>query len=226
MLFKDGAISNEEIYVVNDNLYETQINVQDINLEISLYKMKVDELEQNLFSYKTDLHEKSSTLKSRVFSSLNTLSGAITLWKEINLIKSPISGTVSFSSLMKENQNLLSHDTLATVFNKNSKVIAKATIEEFGSGRITASNKVKISLDSFPSQEYGEVYGYIKNLSLVPINGQYVATIELENELNTSTGAIVPFRPNTKGTALIITKERRLFERLLDKLIYILNRNH
>ena len=55
--------------------------------------------------------------------------------------------------------------------------------------------------------------------------GQYVATIELENELNTSTGSVIPFRPNTKGTALIITKERRLFERLLDKLIYTINRN-
>jgi len=127
---------------------------------------------------------------------------------------------------MKENKNLLSHDTLATVFNKNSEVIAKATIEEFGSGRISTSNDVKISLDSYPSQEFGEIYGHIKNLSIVPINGKYIATIELKNKLNTSTGRVIPFTPNIKGTALIITKERRLIERLLDKLIYTINRNY
>jgi hypothetical protein len=77
--------------------------------------------------------------------------------------------------------------------------------------------------------EYGSIKGKVKSISLttnaVKTANQgdienYLVLVELPNELTTNYGSKLEFKYEIKGTADIITNNRRLGQRLFDNLKY------
>lgn len=50
----------------------------------------------------------------------------------------------------------------------------------------------------------------------------YLVTVKLDSGLMTNYGKKLPFRQESHGTAEIITKDRRLIQRLFDNLKYVI----
>ncbi|MGE8241716.1 MAG: HlyD family secretion protein, partial [Sphingobacterium sp.] len=87
-----------------------------------------------------------------------------------------------------------------------------------------------IKLDNYPFNEYGSLHGLVKEISLVTNTQEtnqgnienYLVQVELPNGLKTNYGQQLPFKFELKGSAEIITKDRRLIERVFDNLKYML----
>jgi len=82
--------------------------------------------------------------------------------------------------------------------------------------------------------EYGYVRAVVDNISLVSsritlgdgmATDSYLVTITFPRGFVTNYGSTLPFKFETKGTAEIITKDRRLIERFFDNLKYIRHSN-
>lgn len=87
------------------------------------------------------------------------------------------------------------------------------------SGKIKVGQKVKLSLQDFPDNEYGVLQGRISRISSVTDEeGNYIMEVSLPNSLITSYKKAIPFRQEMQANASIITEDLRLIERFFYQL--------
>jgi len=81
--------------------------------------------------------------------------------------------------------------------------------------------------------KYGSISGKVTEISLVSGKrvdasnqslSQYLVKVDLPNGLKTNYGSELKFKFGEKGTAEIITADRRLYERMFDNMKYQLKR--
>lgn len=152
------------------------------------------------------------------------LQAALDQWKLQYLITAPIAGTLVWQTGLGEGQFLNAGKAPGTIIPASCEgVVAICTAPTTGSGRMSLGNRVQIELDAFPPDEFGYLEGKVSYISRLPAANQegkffYQVEVKLPNTLHSSYNKIIPFRQNLSGTARIVTKERRMLERLLGKL--------
>lgn len=110
----------------------------------------------------------------------------------------------------------------------NNQIIGQVNLPENGSGKVKVGQSVIIKLNNYPFNEYGSLKGRVKRISLVTnqqtlsdsqnkINS-YLVDIDLPFGLKTNYGLELNFHAESKGSAEIITADRRLIERFFDNL--------
>jgi hypothetical protein len=161
-----------------------------------------------------------------IIEDVERLKNEIINWRQSYLIKSPITGRISFSKVWSEQQFVKANEEVFVVVPPNGvgEIIAKAYLPIQNSGKVSTDQVVKIRLDGFNYQEYGVVEAMVKDISLVPtsIDGFegafYVLEVDLPNGLQTTYDKSIPFRQEMRGLGIITTKERRILVRIFDKL--------
>ena len=102
------------------------------------------------------------------------------------------------------------------------KIIGRAALPAQGSGKVRDSLAVNISLDGYPDEEFGILKARVKSISPVPQEDQtYLVEVELPDTLVTTYNKLIPFQQEMLGQANIVTEDRRILERIFDKLISI-----
>lgn len=67
---------------------------------------------------------------------------------------------------------------------ENSNYIVKAKTPPFNTGKIKKGQRVNISLESYPEEEFGTLNGRVTKVSLTPDkNGLYIVDVSLPNDL-------------------------------------------
>ncbi len=220
-LFAKGVVTSSDVLPVENRFLDKQLAVEDINIQIKLYEVRLRELSQTLTDFKIQRMERLQQLKASVFSSYFALTSEISLWKQRYLIRSPMNGSVSFSQFWSANQYVKQGDVVLAVANHTKEIIGKIQINPIGAGKIETGQRVDIELASFPAVEYGQLVGKVKSISLVPGKQGYLVDVSLPEKLMTTYGKQLPFSPNLIGNAKVLTSEKRLFERFLAKILYV-----
>ncbi|MCB0520759.1 MAG: HlyD family efflux transporter periplasmic adaptor subunit [Lewinellaceae bacterium] len=183
-------------------------------LRIQQIRGQILELEQNQSDNRS---ERNLAFQAE----LKQLQGEITLWKEHWLITAPIDGEVALTKAWSEQQYVKEGEEVLTIVPVKAAgpIIAKALLPDRGAGKVREGMGVHIRLDGFPYQEYGVLNGSVKYLAPVPGEQGYEAGIEVPGDLITSYGKNILFRQEMMGTARIVTKDKSLLSRLLNKII-------
>ncbi|HSO88378.1 MAG TPA: HlyD family efflux transporter periplasmic adaptor subunit [Draconibacterium sp.] len=194
------------------NLASTQITMNQLKQQIQEQKVLKAETENKLLA----------ALKEKYDNLVNQLKA----WEQAFVLKTPIGGQVTFTNFWSVNQFVSSGNVVFTVVPDNEqKIIGKATVPIAGAGKVEVGQRVNIKLDNYPYMEFGLLEGKITNISMVPVSnekgGYYTAEIELFNKLITNYKKELPFNQEMQGNAEIITKDRRLIERLIEPLVSI-----
>lgn len=218
-LFKMGLISKEDLenreseYLLkNNNLENAKANLVSIELQKS-------QLNRSLFELDMELKEKTKDLILNLKESYKNLFSRILQWEKSYLIRSPISGQVSFLSYWSENQYIKSGERVfAIVPIEKSKLIGKVTLPIRGSGKVKVGQKVNLKFENYPYTEFGIVKGIIVSKSIIPENNQYLLEVNLPNGLLTNYQKILAYHPEMKGIAEIITEDTRLLERFINPI--------
>jgi HlyD family secretion protein len=105
---------------------------------------------------------------------------------------------------------------------ETSKIIGKIKLAFAGAGKVELDQSVNIKFTNYPYMEYGMVKGIIKNISSVPSQNYYIVNIDLPDGLLTNYKKLLNFSQGMSGTAEIITKDKRLLERIIDPIKSIL----
>jgi HlyD family secretion protein len=194
------------------DLASTQMNMNQVKQQIQEQKVLNAETENKLIA---GLKGKYENLVSQ-----------LKLWEQTYVLKTPIAGQVTFTNFWSENQFVAIGNVVFTVVPfDEQKIIGKATVPLAGAGKVQIGQRVNIKLDNFPHMEFGLLEGKVNNISMVPVatdkGGYYSAEIELSNKLVTNYNKELPFNQEMQGNAEIITKDRRLIERLVEPLVSI-----
>ena len=194
------------------------------------HRFKLGEITPYYLEFRKELNEyhnnnNKSQLTYNIYHALDELNYQLTLWKMKYTIRSPIEGTVSLGNVWANNQSIIIGEVVMSIVPLDQgKVIGRMEIPAAGLGKIKKGQEVIIKLDNYPFTEFGVIKGIITSISLVPVNGIYIAIIELPNGLQSNYGNSLIFNQEMGGTANIIIEELSLFERFLHPVRSAINR--
>lgn len=176
--------------------------------------------------------EKQIELRMAVISAFNDLQDNIKSWEQKYIFRSPFSGKVQFLKFYTYDQFITSGEPVFTIVAKEEKALGQVSLPALGSGKIKIGQEVIVKLDNFPYMEYGSIKGQVNSISLTTNITKtennnidtYMVLVDFPDQLKTNYGKQLDFRAEAKGTAEIITNDRRLVQRFFDNLKYVLNK--
>ncbi|MEL5893751.1 HlyD family efflux transporter periplasmic adaptor subunit [Bacteroides sp. GD17] len=187
-------------------------------------EMQLVQHEENLLDIRKQAYDEEQNHRTDLKNAVEQLSAQLSAWEHSYLLKSPVSGRVTFMTVWSRNQNVKSGETVFMVQpSDSSMVLGKALLPLQGSGKVHAGQRVHIRLNNYPDQEFGYVKGEVKSVSPAPTEeGMYVVEITLPDGLKTNYKKQLPVSRELKGTADIILADRNVLERLLAPLRKVL----
>lgn len=176
--------------------------------------------EEELINLRIQYEEELYTYQQQLDETYRLLYEQYNQWKDKYILESNVDGVITLSNFWSNNQTVNTGERVATVVPfKQTRIIGRATIDMIGIGKVKKGQMVNIKLNSFPYMEFGFLKGVVNNISLVPEKGKgYLAEIELHHGMQSSYSKEIKFIQEIEGVAEIITKDRRLLDRLINPL--------
>jgi len=231
-LLKSGAVSQLELEQSERNLLQTNRQQEDLDNQIIQNDMSVENFRTQIIDIKQGKSDGSSDRQLSIQQDIQRIKNELKIWKQTYLITAPISGTVSLFNIISEQQYININEELLTIVPSEGtgEIIGKAFLPMANSGKVKTGQVVNIRLNGFPFQEYGILKSTVKSISLVPVNinnqiDAYLLEIDLPNKLITTYDKEIAFRQEMQGTANIITEDRRVIDRIFDKIISLIKNN-
>ncbi|GAB1856809.1 HlyD family efflux transporter periplasmic adaptor subunit [Flavobacteriaceae bacterium MHTCC 0001] len=214
-LFEKGIISEQDYDNKQLEYAQAKRNYQNFEASISQIKENLSNAHRNSRGTEINRVKEEMTLLKQVIQSYNQLKKAIKDWEHQYVLRSNISGKVSFLNFWNTNQTVKQGDLVFTIIpNESSSFIAKLKAPAQNSGKIKEGQHVNIKLENYPETEFGILKGTVKNISLLPNKeGLYVIDVELPKKLITTYNKEINFKQEMRGVAEIITEDLRLIER-------------
>lgn len=211
---------SKSAFIQRKQTYESaRTNLLNVKLQISV-------LEQQIVELQLLIQEQHKQYSQAIEQSFNTLLNSVKQWKQQYVFISPIKGTVAFTTVRNENQNITVGDKVFSVIpEEESRMVGRIIMPMLGSGKVKTGQKVNIKFYNFPYMEFGMVIGKIKSISLISNESNYVVEVEFPNGLKTNYGKVLPFNQEMKGSAEIITEDIRLLERFFNPIRSLINQN-
>lgn len=205
-------------------LQEAQLNLK------SSWLTKQSEVSRNQLEIQRILLEETEN-KEKVYSDFitrkNELSNAINIWKEQYLQYSPITGELEYLGFWRDNSFVQNGQELFSVIPDKNNILGEVMIPSYGAGKVKIGQIVNVKINNYPYDEYGMLKGVVKSVSRITNtikteNGDfmdaYLVIVSFPDGTLTNFDKQLPLDFEAKGTAEIITKQKRLIERLFDNL--------
>jgi hypothetical protein len=144
-------------------------------------------------------------------------------WKQKFLLIAPVDGQIQILNFHKTNDYVQTGNEIFSIIPPASEIIGQVYLPEKGAGKVRVNQQVTVKLNNFPFLEYGAVKGRVQNISLIPNQQQssdgqkvnlYLVTVKFPDGLKTNYGRNLDFNFDGKGTAEIVTRDRRLVDRI------------
>lgn len=179
--------------------------------------MQIEQAKASLLDLEKQAVDEEQTQVVKLKNATEQLLAELSSWEQRYVLKSPVTGKVTFFGVWSSNQNVVSGETVFVVAPQRETLpVGKALLPLQGSGKVKVGQRVNLRLNNYPDQEFGYIKGSVKSVSPVPTaEGLYAVDISLPNGLKTNYGKILPLTREMKGSADIVTDDLRLLERLV-----------
>lgn len=231
-LFKDGVISASDHEKAKSGYLTACRQKEAIATGLLTHRMRMDQLASLILDqqivYDNQLLTLHTTLKTLCREALTSIGK----WEEQYIVRSQISGIVSLPGHLLANSYINTGEPLLAVLPEVSgtSVYARASVAGTGLGKIEIGDRVIIRLNAWPYKQFGSLKSTVEQISLLPLPGEketntFELKMSLDTPIMTTTGASLLLKPQEPGTARIITRDRRILERLFDQLLQLTNIN-
>lgn len=217
-------IEYERQYSEYLSLHESQLTLRSNRL------LKYSEINSNKIEIQRFHLEEMETREaaySELITNRNELDNSLSLWKERYLQFSPIDGELEYMGFWRDNISIQSGQDLFSIIPDKNSIIGEVLIPSYGAGKVEVGQIANIKVNNFPYDEYGLLKGVVSSISRITnkiqttegvVADTYQTIISFPDGTVTNFGKELPLDFETKGTAEIITKRKRLIERLFDNL--------
>lgn len=216
-LFEKGVISRQELDE-SEQVLLLALNKVDAFRE-ELEELYIDSLNVNDLGFKSLNRDyiNANTLYAELQLARQELKGKIDQWENTNVIKSPVSGTVTAFDLWNTYQNVGKGEHLVTIVpHQTSELIGKCKVPIRNSAKVKPGQDVLIKLENYPYREWGLLKAQVINISEIPKREKqayYAVTVTIP-KLITSYNKEINFKQEMYGTARIVLEEMSLLERI------------
>ncbi len=219
-MYEKGVIAKKEKDQKELEYLQAARSYKNLESSTSQIRELLENSKKNLEGTSIKKTQSDTRLQKKAIQSFRYLKKAIKDWEKMYALKSSIAGKVSFLSYWNKNQTVKTGDLIFTIIpQRNTSFIGKINAPASNSGKIKKLQKVQIKLLNYPSDEFGELNGKVKSISLIPDEqGYYLIDVDLPRELITTYDKKIDFRQEMKGSADIVTEDLRLIERFFYRL--------
>lgn len=216
-LFNKGIFSTQDFENKKLGYIQAERSYRNLLSNVSQLKSSLNDNYKNSKSIKINENKEEVNLKSAKTQTFYQLKKIIKDWELAYVLKSSITGKVSFLQIWTANQTITSGEAIFSVIPVLEKgYIGKLKAQALNSGKIKVGQDVNIRLANFPDSQFGMLTGKVRNISLTPDKeGNLWIDVALPKGLETSYHKKIPFQQEMSGTAEIVTEDLRLIERLL-----------
>lgn len=220
-LFEQKVISDYDMEKAEQSYLNSQQEIQQLKTSLSQEDVVSSQLSASYDKLNVQYNKEKYQLISGLKSAFEGLKSAIEQWHQNYVLTAPLSGSVTFNNVWKQNQHVKDGDKVFAIISDNpGEIIAKVKVPVGGSGKINTGQKVNIKVDGYPYLEYGLIIGKTRNISLVPNDKNYMVEVSIDQNLITTNKKQLRFTGELAGTADIITENRSLIERIFSPIKY------
>ena len=226
VLKSNGALSEEDYHSQRAN-YLSQEEA-GVSLKSSHLSKIADVNKNRIEMAKVDLEENEALRKAYIDleAKRNVLLNSMRQWKEHYLLVAPIDGELEYLGFWRENVFVQSAQELFTILPVKNKPFGEVYIPLLGAGKVKVGQLANIKLADYPYDEYGLIKGRVKSISKLTnkistsegTTETYLVVVSFPDGLTTNYGKRLKLNFESKGSIEIITKQKRLIERLFDNL--------
>jgi len=232
-LFKSGVISAQDYENIESSYLSAKRQKESIATGIFTQEIRVNQIESLIMdekiAYQNQLNLLFTSLKELCRESI----GEIAKWQEQYVIESSTKGIVSMPASLKAKKFITAGEVLFSVIPISTESItyARAEVPGVGLGRIEKGNKVLIRIDAWPYKQFGSIVTQVDQISKLSFpDGKEVKTFELlmviNHPIQTNRGISLTLKPEEPGRGRIITKDRRILDRIFDQFLQITSNNN
>jgi len=228
-LYVRGAIAKHEFFKNKSELIFKKQELANLKKTYVNYKITVTNYLKQKDEATQQFEQQKRTFNTNISANIKSIKNYINNWQQNYTFTSPINGKLTYLSNLTENQFIKTSSTLFAVVPNNQNYIGQITIPTRGFGKVAKGQKVRIKLNNYPYQEFGQLIGIITDISLIPTaisetQNAYFITISLPQDLITTYKKEITFTPEMTGTAEIITEDLRLIERVFNMFRKVLDK--
>jgi len=229
ILYKRGVIAKHDFFKNQSELIAKKQELANLKKTYVNYKITVTNYLKQKSETTQQFEQQKRTLNTNITANIKTIKNYINNWQQNYTFTSPIDGNLSYLSNLNQNQFVNTSSILFAVVPNNQNYIGQITIPTQGFGKVAKGQKVRIKLNNYPYQEFGQLIGEIINISLIPTaisetQNAYFITISLPQNLTTTYKKEITFTPEMTGTAEIITEDLRLIDRIFNTFRKVLDK--
>ncbi|MCG2460523.1 HlyD family secretion protein [Flavobacteriaceae bacterium F89] len=216
-LYSKGVVSRQDLELMEVNLLNAEREFRVLNQNLNQLRLEKTTLNRTQDLMYNEEFKKENVFISDFLLARQNLSAAISEWKEEYLLRSPITGRISFFDVWGKYQNVKQGETVFTIVPLiKGHFIGKCKVPIRNSGKVKEGQKVLIKLENYPYREWGLLSGEVQTISEVPSlddNPGYVVYVKV-NGLVTSYGKKLEFRQEMLGNAEILLEKMTLLDRI------------
>jgi len=219
MLYKKDVLSLVDYKSSESAMLQKKFSFNESRTDLAETQKDIIEIEQEVIGAQKEYEDQKLKLQTEIIESYNILKARLEYWFKTFVLQTPIDGKVTFTNYWSKNQQVKADEVVFTVVPfHESKIIGRVNLPLRGAGKVKPGQQVNIRFDNFPYMEYGIVKGTVKSISLVPSNDNYIAEVELPQNLETNYHIPLVFSQEMKGDAEIITDDLRLIQRFFNPI--------
>lgn len=229
-LYEVKAISEQEYNRQQSSFYDMQNAYKELHNNKLSHIAQIKRNEQQIQQYILEEQEKLDKLKEDLSASKSQLENMIHTWKKRYLQVSPIDGQMEYLGFWRENYFVQNNQELFSILPYQNEIVGEVIMPSYGIGKVKVGQTANVKVNNYPYMEYGLIKGQVSSISRLAnkikqsSNGAmdeenvYRILISFPEGLKTNFGRTLDLDFESQGTAEIITKPKRLIERLFDNL--------
>lgn len=217
LLYERQVISKFELQQNEQLVIDAKNNLGNFKKSVIQTSITISELEKQLNSLKVEHKKIKEELLQKIKLSILTLKIDLKNWGNNSQLISPFDGKLSYLKTVHQYDYIEAGTSLFAIIPENQDYIGYLDVPKSGYGKIKTGQLVRIKIDNYPYQEFGQLEGIISSISLLPKDSVYRIEFSLPKGMRSSYNKVFEYYPEMSGTAEIITEDIRLLTRIFNK---------
>ena len=224
-LLNDRVIAQKELEQSETVYLQHKRTLETTKASILQHAMQAKQLESQIGELTLSKGEQAQDKTLSLAEDRHRLLSAIAAWKQTFLITAPIDGQVSFTKIWSVQQHIGAGEEVmavvpgASAVSVRQVVVGKASLSAAAAAKVKEGHRALIRIEGYPAQEFGALEAVVANLSLMPNEETYQFDLLFEQDSLVSTYGKTPsLRQEIPAQVRIITEDRRVMERIFDRL--------
>lgn len=230
-LYRKGSISREQYDQKEDELNRKYNELQMAKSNLSEHKKRIIDITVQLDELDFEKNKNDLSGINAIRLAVKKVKNEILAWENLYILRAPIDGRLNYLQFVKNDLHIDGNQTIASIAPISEKDNTKGLEGEMlipadKSADVEIGQEVNVKLAAFKEKEYGILIGKVKEMSDVQTTIKrpegsmkfYKIRVEFENGLTTTLKKQIDFRHGLEGEGEIITKDKRLLERIFYEL--------